>query len=309
MITIYLDHNIIDTFDRGDAAYIDPILKNKACQPIISIVSIDEIFRGGDRSRSTSNINSLKEMGVKYIHHGPDEGQMSIDELDYENMYQTWLGMQSEVKEFKDSVFSMLSGALSARDEEKVIQAVRRARPVKSRWINDNVAKFPDLREQMQAFTENPEQDERISELVSLKELLPFRAKEINNIRVKTVFWELIGRLTSSGDEALLALGEGIKEAIVSAKDVCDQIFIVLIWLNFFGYHSDSLDAITRTRSFFSDAEHGAYGIACDGVLTLDRRFARKLKAAIEALELETKVGADAKELLSLIADKSSSAG
>ena len=52
MLTIYLDHNIIDKYDKGETSYIDPILSNKEYQPIISLVSIDEIFRGGDKIRT-----------------------------------------------------------------------------------------------------------------------------------------------------------------------------------------------------------------------------------------------------------------
>jgi hypothetical protein len=62
MTTIYLDHNIIDGFDRGEAVYLEPVLANKECLLIISLVSVDEIFRGGDQSRSIRNIKALKEL-------------------------------------------------------------------------------------------------------------------------------------------------------------------------------------------------------------------------------------------------------
>jgi hypothetical protein len=156
----------------------------------------------------------------------------------------------------------------------------------------------------MQMFIKNPDEDESLVGLIALKKLLPFAPKEINNIGAATVFWECIDRLKNANDEALFTLAEGIKSAIEKAKDICDQIFLVLIWLNFFGYYSDDLKEIAKTRSFFSDAEHGTYGIACDGILTLDKRFAKKLEAAIRALELETKVASDASDLLARIGAK-----
>jgi hypothetical protein len=168
-------------------------------------------------------------------------------------------------------------------------------------WIKDNFVRFPDLQEQMLKFMKSPEEDEWLAGLISLKKMLPFASKEINNIEAAKVFWECIDRLRNAGNETLFALGEGIRSDMEKARDICDQVFIVLIWLNFFGYYSDSLKQLTKTRSFFSDAEHGAYGIVCDGVLTRDKRFARKLEAAIRALNLETKVGSDATILLSLL--------
>jgi hypothetical protein len=82
MITVYLDHNIIDGFDKGETAHLGPLLANKGVLPIISLASVDEIFRGGDEARSRKNIESLKRLGVRYIHSGPDESHMSISELD-----------------------------------------------------------------------------------------------------------------------------------------------------------------------------------------------------------------------------------
>ena len=49
MITVYLDHNLIDGFDKGETAYLDPFLANKGVLPIISLASVDEIFRGVTR--------------------------------------------------------------------------------------------------------------------------------------------------------------------------------------------------------------------------------------------------------------------
>jgi hypothetical protein len=105
MITVYLDHNVIDGFDKGETAYLDPLLADKGVLPIISLSSVDEIFRGGDEDRSRRNIESLKKLGVQYIHSGTDESYMSISELDYENMHQKWSKMQSEVGPLNDSHF------------------------------------------------------------------------------------------------------------------------------------------------------------------------------------------------------------
>jgi hypothetical protein len=64
MITVYLDHNVIDGFDKGETAYLDPLLTNKGVLPVISLASVDEIFRGGDEARSRRNIEDLGEKGT-----------------------------------------------------------------------------------------------------------------------------------------------------------------------------------------------------------------------------------------------------
>jgi hypothetical protein len=77
-----------------------------------------------------------------------------------------------------------------------------------------------------------------------------------------------------------------------------DQFTFVFFWLNFFGYYPDDLRKIDKVRSNFSDSNHATYGIACDAILTMDKRFARRLKAAMGALELKTEICTDANELL-----------
>ena len=107
MITIYLDHNIIDGFDKGETAYLGPVFANKEYLPIISLVSVDEIFRGGDQSMAIRNIKSLKKLGVRYLHPGPDESHMSISELDYNNMHQKWVENAVRHRTFQQRAFSV----------------------------------------------------------------------------------------------------------------------------------------------------------------------------------------------------------
>ena len=101
--------------------------------------------------------------------------------------------------------------------------------------------------------------------------------------------------------------GNHIENAIENAKTIDDQLEIVFLWLNLFGYYPDDLMRIERVRSNFSDAKHATYGIACDAILTLDKRFGKRIAAAIGALELRTEVSTDANELLHRIAEKSGS--
>lgn len=82
---------------------------------------------------------------------------------------------------------------------------------------------------------------------------------------------------------------------------------IVFDWLNLFGYYPDDLTQIERVRSNCSDATHATYGIACDAILTSDKRFVKRAAAAMSALALKTEVGMDANELLHRIAEKAGS--
>ena len=307
MITIYLDHNIVDGFDKGKTVYLGPLLANKGCLPIISIASVDEIFRGGDESRSISNIESLKRLGVRYIHSGPDETHMSISELDYENMHQKWVDMQADIGTLNDSHFLFIS-TLFRGNEPEAIQDMDQAVSAEISWIKNNYDRFQNSQAHMNDVLRNPEEyRELCRQLINLKKLLPFTSKEINNIPENSIFWTCIGKLKYATDANLQRIGNYIENAIENAKTIDDQLEIVFLWLNLFGYYPDDLTRIERVRSNFSDAMHATYGIACDAILTLDKRFAKRVAAVIGAFELRTEVSTDANELLHRIAEKSGS--
>jgi hypothetical protein len=307
MTTIYLDHNIIDGFDKGETAYLEPVFANKECQPIISVVSVDEIFRGGDQTRSIKNIESLKKLGVRYIHSGLDEFHMSIDELDYENMRQKWLQMQSDMGPFNNSHFLFISTLFREREPE-TIQDMEQAVITQIDWIKNNYDRFSIPQAQIKEVLEHPEEYKQLcKQLIGLKKLIPFTAKKINNIPENSVFWSCVEELKNSTDANLKLIGNEIENAIENAKSIDDQLMIVFNWLNLFGYYPDNLTRIERIRSNFSDVLHATYGIACDAILTLDRRFAKRIKAAICALKLGTEVVTDANELMHRIAEKSGS--
>ena len=153
-------------------------------------------------------------------------------------------------------------------------------------------------------FLKNPEE---CKQLIALKKLLPFTSKKINNIPEKSVFWNCVDKLKKAPDANLQLIANEIENAIDNAKTSDDQLIIVFYWLNLFGYYPDNLTQIEKIKSNFSDALHGIYGIACDAILTLDKRFAKRIAAAIGALRLKTEVGTDANELLHRIAKRTGS--
>ena len=304
--TIYLDHNIIDEIGKGKATYLS-VFSNKEFLPVISIVSIDEIFRGGDWNRSMQNIESLRNMGVKYIHSGPDESHMSISELDYENMYQKWLRMQSEICSLNNSYFLFLS-SLFRGVEPKTVKDMDMSVSDRLAWIKNNYCKHPGLQAEMDDILNNPtEYKQRCNELIGLKKLIPFIPKEINNMPEQSVFWGCVEKLKNAADENLQRIGNHIQEAIENATTINDQLLIVFNWLNLFGYYPENMTKIKRIRANFSDAQHATYGIACDAILTSDKRFAKRILAAVGALKLKTEVSNDANELLLRITKKTNS--
>ena len=302
MITIYLDHSVIDGFDKGETAYLDPLLADKGVLPIISLASVDEIFRGGDGARSRRNVESLKKLGVRYIHSGPDESHMSISELDYASMHRKWSKMQLEVGPLNDSHFLFISTLFRGNTPE-TIQDMDQAVENQVAWIKNNYDKFPTAQTQMGKVLRDPQEYKELSrQLFHLKALLPFTPKEINNIPEKSVFCVCIGKLKSASNQSLQLIGDFIESEIKSAMTIDDQLTIVFLWLNLFGYYPDDLAQKDEVRSNFSDGNHAACAIACNGLLTLDKRFAKRAAAAMGALELKTEVSTDANELLHRIA-------
>ena len=302
MITVYLDHNIIVRYHEGEIAYLDPLLANKGVLPIISFASVDEIFRGGDEARSRRYIETLKRIGVQYIHSGPDESHMSISDLDYENLHPKWLKMQSDIGPLNDSHFLFIN-ALFRGNIPGTIQEVDQAVDDQIAFINRNYDKFPNSQVQMDKILSDPhEYKELCRQLLHLKGLLPFTPKEINNIPEKSVFWTCVDRLKKASDANLQLICDSIEEEIKNAKTIENQFMIVFNWLNFFGYYPDDLTKQDKVRSNFSDANHATYAIACDAMLTLDKRFAKRTAAVFSALNLKTVVSTDTDELLRRIA-------
>ena len=302
MITVYLDHNVIDGFDKGKTANLDSLLANKGVLPIISLASVDEIFRGHDEARSRSNIESLKKLRVRYIHSGPDDSHMSISELDYENLHQKWLKMQSDIEPLNDSHFSFIK-TLFRGNVPEAIQDMDQAVNDQITWIKSNYDKFPNSQPQMNKVLSTPkEYRELCGQLIHLKTRLPFTPKEINNIAEKSVFWTCVDKLKSANNANLQVIGGFIQDEIESAKTIDDQFTIVFLWLNIFGYYPDDLTRKDRVRSNFSDANHATYAIACDAMLTYDKKFAKRAAAAMGALKLKTEVSIDANKLLHRIA-------
>jgi hypothetical protein len=302
MITIYLDHSVIDGFDKGETAYLDPLFADKGVLPIISMASVDEIFRGGDEARAKRNIESLKKLGVRYIHSGPDEMHMLISELDYENMQEKWDKMQSEVGPLNDSHFLFIS-TLFRGNTSQTIQDIDQAIENEVAWIKNNYDKFPSVRTQMDKVLRDPQEYKELSkQLLHLKALLPFSPMEINNIPEKSVFWSCVNKLKCATDANLQRIGNFIETKIENTGTIDEQFTIVFNWLNLFGYYPDDLTQKHKVRSNFTDGNHATYAIACDGLLTLDKRFAKRAAAAMGALELKTEVSTDANELLHRIA-------
>ncbi len=306
-ITIYLDHNVIDEFDKGKTAYLDLLLVDNGVWPVISAASVDEIFRGGDEARSRTNIESLKKLGVRYIHDpGPDKPHMLIDELDYERIYQkwseAWSKKQSEVGSLNDSHFRFISAVFRGNTPEAT-QDMDQATDVELAWFNDNYNKLPSAQTEMGKVLRDPQQYKELSrQLLHLRELIPFTPREINNIPKRSVFWTCVGKLKSDSNPNVQVIGNFIENDIESATTIGEQFDKVFLWLNVFRYHPDDLTKKNKVQSNFSDGQHAASAIACDGLLTLDTNFAERAAAAMGALRLKVEVSTDARELLGHIA-------
>src|ERR1700691_4890559 len=142
MKTIYLDHNGVDGFDKGENSYLGPLLANSGCVPIVSTISLDEIFRGKDVVRATQNVESLKKLGVRHMYFGSDDSTVSIGELDFDNIYQNWLKMDSATGPLLDAHALFMSSLFSERGPY-AIESMERATNEKIAWIEANYEDFP----------------------------------------------------------------------------------------------------------------------------------------------------------------------
>ena len=225
---------------------------------------------------------------------------MQIDDLNYEDMQAKWEKMRTEIAHFEDAHISMMHAILGKMNEEEANVIIKKSVNVSENWIEENSSRYLGLEEASLKMMNNLKEGEQ---LINLKHYVPlFETKIINNITDKNVFWKCVEDLRSSTDANRRVIGDHIKDSIDKAKTIDDQMEIVLNWLNLFGYYTDDLNRKEKVKSNYSDIKHAKYAIACDGILTFDKRFAKKLVAALNALKVETlEVGAEAKDLFERI--------
>jgi hypothetical protein len=100
---------------------------------------------------------------------------------------------------------------------------------------------------------------------------LSIRPRDINNLKPKEL-WETIAELTQESGASL--------PFDISQGNTRERLYNVLLTLNSIGYWADGIDSKEKQLSFNYDCMHGIYGTLCRAVISADKRFINRLRAA-----------------------------
>jgi len=316
---LYLDHNVLDAFTKGNSDGIAKTFKEK-WQTVYSLESLFEIKRSkGFEAKFTDLLRSLDAL---YLDAHLDGDHRISDRATLERV-DPWIKLQElgqddigsdlvtamklfalkmiggrkdlefkEVIEFQREAFSKLMDSLEGQLSEMDPQLV-------NGYIREMRDKFSvQLEEMERVLTENHKDGKDFEGIKAFRKALEVSPLELNNIQSPKVI-EQIWKIISS-NEIYSAKNLTLETAIGIATNYAyqgkpfylfEKAFTVYGFLNSVGYHPDT--DVTKERRFTassSDQNHVAYAGFANIFLTMDNRLARKAAAAYEFLGMSTTV-------------------
>ncbi len=280
----YLDHNIVDRIDTHLQEPLARFLDEKALTPVISTVSLIEIERCEQPESVTANIKSLLDIGSRFIHEiGSD---IYINTLSLVRVLEL-LNSKNELIEDTVNVlnaahFYLLNSWTSRNEiEQRIEEVTNQMRDLVNRY-NHTDTTIPMNPPAWIDTTPAPRaggipSHYNFSSDIRLK--LAMNPQEINNLRPQEL-WKKISNLTQISEVSLpFDLSKG------STKE---RLFNVLLTLNVLGYWPDNIDSRKRQLAFSSDCMHGIYGTLCRSIISSDKRFIKRLRAAYHYIGVQT---------------------
>ena len=113
-----------------------------------------------------------------------------------------------------------------------------------------------------------------------LRSKLGIDPREINNLRPKDL-WVAIEEATRSKGASL--------PFDASGGPIRKRIYNALMILNALGYWADVIESSARQMAFNYDSMHGIYGTICKAIISSDKRFLRRLRAAYHYIDIRTR--------------------
>lgn len=280
----YLDQNIVDRIDTHLQTALVRFLDEKALTPVVSTASLGEIERGGRPERVASNIKALLPIGTRFILEA--DSVIYIAELSLVRVLELLASKNKIVEDTVDVVnaaqFYLISCTSKNEIEQRIAEVTDQIRALIDRYDHTG-AKAPrnllELIALMEAVTEGgvPSKYNWVGELRSELAINP---REINNLKPQEL-WKKIADLTQASGASL--------PFDLSGGSVRERLYNVLLTLNALGYWSDSIDSRKRQLAFNYDCMHGIYGTLCRAVISSDKRFINRLRAAYHYMCIPTR--------------------
>lgn len=283
----YLDHNIIDRIDSGLLHEVTKFLSDNAFIPVVSTTSLTEIERCGRPERVIANIQSLMTMGARFMLDSDSESEMILAQLSTEKIYE----ILSRKNQTIADIIKFLSAAqfykFSCRSKRELEASlggvIEEIRPLIDKLDKKHEKTAGDLYTLIEILNNLIKEDmpDEFNFINDLRSKLAVNSKELNNLEPAEL-WEKIEKLF--GENRRLIIWWPLEGSIKY------RLYHALLMLNTIGYWCDSIDSEKRQLAFNYDCMHGFYGCFCGGVISSDKRFLKRLKAAYYYLSIQTKI-------------------
>ncbi len=278
----YLDHNVVDRIDTPLRDALLCFFQENELTPVVSTASLGEIERSGRADRVEACITALLGIGSQFILENDScihvvqlsveqiqdllasKNTLVADTVSAVNAAQFYLisatsrnELEQRLSEINKDIQALIRLHDGAKTAESLLELMRLMDAIKIGGIPD---KFNWARE--------------------LRSRLGIDPQEINNLRPKDL-WRII-------EEATLTNGASLPFD-ASTGPICERIYNALMALNALGYWADGIDSSARQMAFNYDCMHGIYGAICHAIISSDKRFLRRLRAAYHYLGIGTR--------------------
>jgi len=282
---LYLDQNIIDRIDRGLDNELGIFLKKNNFIPAVSTASLHEIERGEQPERIIANIQSLVSIGARFIIE--TNSGLIISQLSADEVYELISSKDQRIANIAISLnklhYYQISCTWNNELEEKIREETKEIESLIDILDERHEQTKKDLLDLVNLLNNLTKEGapEEYNFIIDLRSKLAVNPREMNNLN-HSELWKKIEELTRKNGRLLpFDLSKG------NAKE---RLSNTLLMLNLLGYWCDDIDSDKRHLTFTYDCMHGIYGSLCYGVISSDKRFLKRLRAAYHYLSVPTKI-------------------
>lgn len=278
----YLDHNVVDRIDTPLRDSLLCFFQENDLSPVVSTASLGEIERSGRADRIDACITALLGIGSHFILE--HDSRIHVTQLSADQIQDLLASKNTLVADTVSTVnaaqFYLISATSRDALEERLSEINNDIQALILR--HDGAKTSESLLELMRLmdairFGEIPDEFNWARDLRSRLGIDP---QEINNLRPKDL-WESI-------QEACLTKGASMPFE-PSTGPIRERIYNALMTLNVLGYWADAIDSSAKQLAFNYDCMHGIYGAICKTIISSDKRFIHRLRAAYHFLDIGTR--------------------
>ena len=280
----YLDQNVVDRIDTRLRTALVSFLQDNGLTPVVSTASLGEIERGERPERVAANIDGLLDLGARFIIEA--DSRILIVTLSSGRISELLASKNQLVEDTVNVVnaaqFYLICCTSKGELEKRIDDVAKQISVLIDRYDSTNAKASRNLQELidlMEAIKTGgvPPQYNWAGDLRSSLAMDP---REINNLTPKDL-WRIINEATRASGASL--------PFDISRGSTRERIYNVLLTLHAIGFWADGVGSRKSQLAFNYDCMHGIYGVLCSAVISADKRFMKRLRAAYYYLGIPTR--------------------